>query len=210
MTRVEREAPQLEGHVLIYRYGPAAESLIDDLIASAAPFVVAEGDEETARLLQERKVPVFLARTEDEGLAAGRLSQARALVANGRDEENAGLILGARQMGYEREIVAFAEEPTHRKPLTLAGASAVYTPRHVLAAAPGGAGRAIGSARGFRASRGSDASRSTKCTWAPTARWREKRFGKPILERARAPPSSDSGWGEDSMRCPAPKRASSR
>jgi Trk K+ transport system NAD-binding subunit len=45
------------------------------------------------------------------------------------------MILRARQMGFAGEIYAFVENPAHRKPMELAGASAVYTPRHIVAAA---------------------------------------------------------------------------
>jgi len=60
---------------------------------------------------------------------------ARALVANGTDEENAALLLSARQVGFTGDILAIAEDPYHRTPLALAGATAVFTPRHLLAAA---------------------------------------------------------------------------
>jgi Trk K+ transport system NAD-binding subunit len=38
-------------------------------------------------------------------------------------------------MGFRGEIFAFVEEPAHRKPMELAGATAAYTPRHIVAAA---------------------------------------------------------------------------
>jgi Trk K+ transport system NAD-binding subunit len=80
-------------------------------------------------------LPVVFSRAEEDALDICRLAQARALVANGRDEENAALILRARQMGFRGEIFAFVEEPAHRKPMELAGATAAYTPRHIVAAA---------------------------------------------------------------------------
>jgi Trk K+ transport system NAD-binding subunit len=61
--------------------------------------------------------------------------RARAIVAAGSDQENAALILAARQAGFEGEILALADRPLHRKPMMLAGATAVYTPLHILAAA---------------------------------------------------------------------------
>jgi Trk K+ transport system NAD-binding subunit len=45
------------------------------------------------------------------------------------------VILRARQMGFTGEILAFVVEPAHRKPMELAGATAAYTPRHIIAAA---------------------------------------------------------------------------
>src|SRR5258708_36858190 len=43
--------------------------------------------------------------------------------------------LGERRMGFRGEIFASVEEPGHRKPMELAGATAAYTPRHIVAAA---------------------------------------------------------------------------
>jgi Trk K+ transport system NAD-binding subunit len=134
-ARLPRRAPKLEDHVVVYRYGPAVESALDLLAERRVPFLVAETDEATARFLVERDVPVVYGRNEEELLSVVGLERARALVGNGRDEENAALVLGARQRGFEGEIVALVEEPMHRKPMALAGASVVYTPRHILAAA---------------------------------------------------------------------------
>jgi Trk K+ transport system NAD-binding subunit len=43
--------------------------------------------------------------------------------------------LAARQLGYGGEILALVEDPYHRQPMILAGASAAFTPRHILGAA---------------------------------------------------------------------------
>ena len=134
-ARLPRRAPKVEDHILIYRYGPAVESLLAQLRARNRPALVVETDEGVARTLAERGLPVVFCRSEDEVLEIGRLDKARTIVANGRDEENAAITLGARQMDFKGEIVALVEEPMHRRPLTLAGATAVFTPRHALAAA---------------------------------------------------------------------------
>jgi Trk K+ transport system NAD-binding subunit len=74
-------------------------------------------------------------RSEEDALEVAKISRARAIVANGRDQENAALILRARQTGFRGEIYSFVEEPAHRKAMELAGATAAYTPRHIVAAA---------------------------------------------------------------------------
>jgi Trk K+ transport system NAD-binding subunit len=63
------------------------------------------------------------------------LKKARAFIANSADDRNAAAIITARQLGFEGEILALVEDPLHRQPLVLAGATAAYTPRHVLGAA---------------------------------------------------------------------------
>jgi Trk K+ transport system NAD-binding subunit len=131
-----REAPaMLSNHVVVYRYGPAVETLLDRLKAANHPSLVVELDEVQARAALEREQPVVFSRSEEDALVACRLMHARALVANGRDEENAAITLRARHMGFRGEIFAFVEEPAHRKPMELSGATAAYTPRHIVAAA---------------------------------------------------------------------------
>jgi Trk K+ transport system NAD-binding subunit len=134
--KLPRNAPaKLTDHVVVYRYGPAVETLLGRLRAHGVPSLVVETDETAARAVYERKQPVVFVRAEEDALEVCRLGAARALVANGRDEENAALVLRARQMGFRGDVLAFVEEPAHRKPMELAGASAAYTPRHIVAAA---------------------------------------------------------------------------
>ena len=134
--RLPRTAPpDLRQHVLIYRWGPAVESLVQELTENGTPTLILEHDETTVRRLVDRQLPVLFDDSAGLGLDKAYLEHARALIANGSDEANATFILVARQMGFEGECLALVEEPYHRRPLTLAGATAVLTPRHVLGAA---------------------------------------------------------------------------
>ena len=63
------------------------------------------------------------------------LAKARAVIANGTDDEDAIVVLTVRQEGFEGPVIAMVEEPNHRQPMLLAGASTVVTPRHILGAA---------------------------------------------------------------------------
>jgi len=121
--------------VLIYGYGPAVAMLIDDLARFGRRVVVLEEDRDTARRLQERGVEVVHASLSDEYLDLSPLRGAEAIVANGEDHDNAALVLIARELGFKGTIFALVDEPLHRYPLQTSGATAVYTPRHVLAAA---------------------------------------------------------------------------
>ncbi|MBV8200418.1 MAG: NAD-binding protein [Acidobacteria bacterium] len=134
--RLPQEAPRDIGqHAVIYRYGPAVETLIAELAAAHVPTLVIEPDETVARRLHEARVTVVQRGQADGALQAVRLDHARALIANGSDDENAALILAARQLGYRGPLLALVEEPFHRQPILLAGATAAFTPRHILAAA---------------------------------------------------------------------------
>lgn len=134
--KVPRAAPgKLRDHVVVYGFGATVESLLVRLREQNVRALVVETDESRARAVMERKQLVVFSRSEEDALDACRLGEARALVANASDQENAALILRARQMGFARDIFAFVEDPSHRKPMELAGATAVYTPRHIVAAA---------------------------------------------------------------------------
>jgi Trk K+ transport system NAD-binding subunit len=133
--KLPRTAGNITNHIIVYRYGPAVESLLEKLAHSDVPAIVVETDEAAARAVQEQQQRVVFSRTEEDALDACRLSSARALVANARDEENASIILRARQMGFRGDVIALVEDPAHRRPIELAGATAAYTPRHIIAAA---------------------------------------------------------------------------
>ncbi len=134
-VRLPREASALSGHVLIFRYGAPVEALIEQLEHADSPYVVVEEDEERARNLLAKGRRVVYCPEDGDALAAGGLDRARAFVANGRDDENASILLGVRQRGFAGDTIALAEDPFHRMPLSLSGAKAVFTPRHMLAAA---------------------------------------------------------------------------
>jgi len=134
--RVPRGADRrLADHVIVYRFGPAVETLLQRLATANIPTLVVDTDEASARGVMDRGLAVVFSPIEEDMLEACRAGAARAIVANGRDEENAALILRARQSGFAREIYTFVEDPNHRKAMELAGATAAYTPRHIVAAA---------------------------------------------------------------------------
>lgn len=138
--RFEEKVPRaasakLNDHVIVYGYGPTVETLLQRLAAAHVPTLVVETNEDTARAVMEQSQPVVFTRSDEDALGVARLDVAKAIVANGTDQENAAMILRARQMGFAGQIYAFVENPAHRKPMELAGATAVYTPRHIVAAA---------------------------------------------------------------------------
>lgn len=135
-TRLPKQAEAgLADHAILYRYGPAVETLLVELAGAGVPSLVLEPDEGLARRLFDHGQRVVLGGLADDGLEAVHLLRARALIANGTDDENAAVVLSARQLGYRGPVLALVEEPFHRRPMMLAGATAVYTPRHILGAA---------------------------------------------------------------------------
>jgi voltage-gated potassium channel len=136
-ARLPADLPARRGapYVLVYRYGPAVSTLIEELSRHKRRVLVLEEEAETARELQERGVPVVRVRRALEEMDFTTISHASAIVANGSDHSNAALLLIARDNGFAGTFFALMDDPLHRQPLTAWGATAVYTPAHILAAA---------------------------------------------------------------------------
>jgi Kef-type K+ transport system membrane component KefB/Trk K+ transport system NAD-binding subunit len=127
--------PDIKDAVVIFGYGPEVDCLIAELDSRAIPTVVIEANESSARRLHARGLRVVHASIGDEQMNLRPLAKARALVANGPDEDDALLAATARDYGFTGPIVALIDNPNRRAPMQLAGATAAFTPNHVLAAA---------------------------------------------------------------------------
>ena len=134
-ARLSQQLPDLRGAIVIYGWGPAVSPLAERLDHLHVPVVIVEEDLATARRLHDRGRTVIHAGLEDDTLDFARLSGARGLVAAGNDPSNAVITLAARQAGFTGPIAAMVATPARRSAMTRAGASAVFTPGHILAAA---------------------------------------------------------------------------
>ncbi len=134
-TKLPNDPVRVKNHVVIFDYGPSVATLIAELARANIPTVIIDEDEAAARHLHALGHRVIYGNLDEGVLENTNLLQARALIVNGSDDRNAATILAARQLGYEGEILALVEDPYHRHPMILAGASSAYTPRHVLGAA---------------------------------------------------------------------------
>ncbi len=132
--RLPRALPAIDDGVVIYRYGPEVETLLADLESREITTVVIEEDEAVANRLYARGQTVVRAAPADPELDLAPLSRAKALVLNGEDDGNAMLALGAREQGFGGPVVAMISNPNRRAAMLLAGATAAFTPNHILAA----------------------------------------------------------------------------
>lgn len=121
--------------MVIYGYGPEVDSLMREIDRRGVPLVLIEEDETTALRLHARGHRVVHASLVEGELDLRPLGKARALVANGPDENDALLAMTARELGFRGPIVALIDNPHRRAPMPLAGVTTAFTPKHVLAAA---------------------------------------------------------------------------
>ena len=94
-VRLPQEAPAARDHVIVYRYGPPVATLIEQTRRQGLDSVIIEAEERQARRLMDRGYSVVVGPLDDTVLDRGGLRHARALIANGTDDENAAVILGA-------------------------------------------------------------------------------------------------------------------
>ena len=134
-TKLPNEMSEATDHVVIFDYGPTVATLITELTQEGVATVIIDEDEAEARHLQAQGHQVIYGNLDEGVLAKSNLRHARALIVNGSDDRNAATIITARQLGFAGEILALVEDPFHRQPMILAGATGAYTPRHVLGAA---------------------------------------------------------------------------
>ncbi len=127
--------PEVDGGVVVYGFSPAVESLIRELENRGLPAVILEEDEALVRRLLGRGRQVVHVRLAEKELDLSRLTGARAVVANGDDDHDAMLTVSAREQGFSGPIIALIDDAHRRGPMLLAGATAAFTPTHVLAAA---------------------------------------------------------------------------
>ena len=133
-ARVPRQLDGLDNHVIIYRHSPVVAQLLGDLSAEGRRAVVMEPDEAAARSAIGEGLEAVLGGADERALQAASIESATALVANGGDDENAALVVAARQIGFEGTVVAMVADPSHRRAIELAGATAVVTPKHEIGA----------------------------------------------------------------------------
>lgn len=137
-TRLPKDAPKMSDHVIIFHHSPTVATVLDELKRAKIKTLVVEEEQAEARRLVEQGHRVLYGNLDEGVLARTHLDKARALIVNSTDDRNATTILAARQLGYTGEILALVEDPYHRQPIILAGATAAYTPRHILGAALAG------------------------------------------------------------------------
>lgn len=121
------------GHVLIFGMDPITTNLIRKLKIRMIPFVVVTADRlQAQRLEEDEKIRVvFGSPTDKEVLRKVRVNEARYVIANLSDPENANLCLTVRSLA-KTPIAAIANDPEHVELLRMAGANQVIPLPRIL------------------------------------------------------------------------------
>ena len=123
---------ELSGHVIVCAYTPRGQTLIEELDSREIPYVVVDSDRDRADDLHEDGVRVVYGNPESpETLERVNLADARALVADATDEENASIALAATDVADTR-VITFVEDAAAADYHHYAGADEVFSPRRLV------------------------------------------------------------------------------
>jgi len=131
--RMEKVIRKLEGHIIICGGGEAGRRVIEEFTKARQKFVVIERDAEAIQQIQEMFPDVLVIQgdaTRDEVLEQANIKRARGLIAAlPEDTENLFVVISAKGLNPNLEVVARATEPHTQEKLFRVGADHVISPR---------------------------------------------------------------------------------
>ncbi|WP_298897385.1 TrkA family potassium uptake protein [uncultured Psychroserpens sp.] len=128
--KMQKKIDSFNNHIIICGYGRNGKQAAKKLLAYKKPFVVIEKDKEVLEKFQSEMVPfVFGNANEDEILLQAGVDRAETLIsALPNDADNLFVVLSARQINHEMNIISRASQETSYQKLKLAGANNVILP----------------------------------------------------------------------------------
>ncbi len=126
----ERTIEGMHDHYIICGYGRVGRRIAEEFRAAGVPYVVLDYSEVAIAAAKEHKDLLLEGNaTRDEDLGRAGIDRARGLVvASDSDADNLYIVLSARSMRPDLQIVARAADEDAAKKLTLAGADRVVLP----------------------------------------------------------------------------------
>ncbi|SDR98914.1 voltage-gated potassium channel [Formosa sp. Hel1_31_208] len=131
--KMQKKIDSLKNHIIICGYGRNGKQAAQKLLAYKKPFVVIEKNKETIDKFQSELVPFILGNAnEDEILYQAGIERASTLIsALPNDADNLFVVLSARQINANMNIISRASQETSYKKLKLAGANNVILPDRI-------------------------------------------------------------------------------
>ncbi len=127
--KVKQRIDQLQNHVIVCGFGRNGSQAAQRLRAYKRPFVVIEKDREIIEKFEDEFLFVEGEANEDEILLQAGIERARYLIATlPEDAVNLYVVLTARQLNKQMQIISRASQISSVKKLELAGANKVIMP----------------------------------------------------------------------------------
>ncbi|MFQ5447766.1 MAG: potassium channel family protein [Saprospiraceae bacterium] len=132
---IGNKVDQLRNHVIVCGYGRYGNEVAQHFLDHKLPFVIIESDEAVIEEIQKNGKKVLYIQedaTQDETLMKAGIKNAKALVsALPDDSENLFIVLTARQMNPQLDIISRAASIRSQRKLQLAGANHVIMPEQI-------------------------------------------------------------------------------
>jgi voltage-gated potassium channel len=133
--RMQRRVNALKGHTIICGFGRYGREVVRHLIQQKQPFVIIEENEEKFKLPEFENVNLLYVigdATRDEVLVEAGISEASSLItALNDDSDNLFIVLSAKELKEELQIVSRAHQARSRQKLRKAGANHVIMPEQI-------------------------------------------------------------------------------
>lgn len=127
--RMKKKIDTLKNHIIICGYGRNGKQAVEKLKAYKRPFVIIEKNEEIANQLDDDLLYIYGNANEDEVLLNAGVTRAACLItALPDDAANLFIVLSARQLNKNLQIISRASNETSLKKLRLAGADKTVMP----------------------------------------------------------------------------------
>lgn len=131
--RVQKQINNLSDHIIVCGYGRNGKQAVEKLRAYNKAFVVIEKDDEIIERFENADTLFIKGNAnEDETLVAAGVDRAHTLItALPDDADNLFVVLSARQLNKNMQIISRAEFETSQSKLKLAGANNVIMPNRI-------------------------------------------------------------------------------
>jgi len=131
--KMQKKIEEMEEHIIICGYGRNGKQAAKKLLSYEKPFVIIEMNKDVIEKFQENDLPFVLGNAnDDEILIEAGIKRAKTLIcALPKDADNLFVVLSARQINSNLNIISRASEETSYSKLKLAGADNVILPDRI-------------------------------------------------------------------------------
>lgn len=131
--KMQAQLDRIKEHFIICGYGRVGQTVAKGLIEKSIPFVVIEQNKETLELLNDDGIlHIFGDATEEETLEKAGISKATTLLSMlSTDADNLYLVISARELNPDLNIIAKAMDEKAERRLEQGGASHVISPYRI-------------------------------------------------------------------------------
>lgn len=135
LNYVKSSIESLSNHVIVCGFGKYGREITKHFLQHKIPFVVIDINPERIESIQGSESDILYIQddaTHDEALIAAGVGRARSLIAAlPEDSDNVFIVLTARQLNPQLDIISRAKDPKSQKKLALAGANHVVMPEQI-------------------------------------------------------------------------------